>query len=64
VTLIFLKKPATRKRIPSDLNDPTAFRLDFILDPVLVDEVHDDPKSQSGRDREQQKRKIHGAIVR
>jgi hypothetical protein len=64
VALIFLKKPAACKRIPSDRNDPTAFRLDFILDPILVDEVHEDPKGQSRDDREQQKRKIHGAIVR
>jgi hypothetical protein len=64
MALIFFKKPAARKSIPADRNDPPAFRLDFIPDPILVDEVHDDPKGQSRDDREQQKRKIHGAIVR
>ena len=64
MSLILLKEPTARKRIPCDRQNAAALGLDFFFDSTLVDEMHDDTNGQTdeyGND-EKFRRIIHSEI--
>ena len=47
MALVLLKEPPARKGVPANRDNPPAFRLDFVFNPTLVDEMHRDPNNQT-----------------
>jgi len=52
MSLILLKEPTARKRIPCDRQNPAALGLDFVFDATFVDEMHDDTNGQADEYRD------------
>lgn len=48
MALVLFEKPAAPERIPANRDNSPALRFDFVLDPALVDEMHDDANRQAG----------------
>src|SRR5690242_10842854 len=59
MALVSLEKPTSPERIPVDGNDAPALRLNLILDPSFIEEVHRDADCQ-GHDARQQNCRAHG----
>ncbi len=61
MALVLFEKPTAPKRVPANGYNPAAFGFHFVLNPVFVDEMHDDADRQPGADgKKKNLQAIHG----